>query len=289
MIYPKSDENLEANLENKAIKKAACIHETQNGDLNSLSIVFDWLKQFAQQLSLSDNPKQKRIILANSYVYLKLCLLGQKEPEVLDEINRFLGENRIRFVFYPTESNSSNENLQIPILDGLFWQIVGELSLRVNPSSQLAFLQAFRQSLREVLEHKSEMRAWFMRFAQVAEIDSYMEELIPKVVELPPPPVVAQETVSSSSSKEDVRTIKREDSRLSISEFSQDSSNGGPNSNGSGHVAVPQSPAPVKLTEAEVNEYCQWVDDMSKIGKVKLLIGLFSHIVPKNIQNNSLM
>lgn len=279
MIYPKSDENLEANLENKAIKKAACIHETQNGDLNSLSIVFDWLKQFVKQLSLSDNPKQKRIILANSYVYLKLCLLGQKEPEVLDEINRFLGENRIRFLFYPTESNSSNENLQIPILDGLFWQIVGELSLRVNPSSQLAFLQAFRQSLREVLENKSEMRAWFMRFAQVAEIDSYMEELIPKVVELPPPPVVAQETVSSSSSKEDVRTIKREDSRLSISEFSQDSSNGGPNSNGSGHVAVPQSPVPVKLTEAEVNEYCQWVDDMSKIGKIKLLIGIFPQLI----------
>lgn len=254
------DENLEANLENKPIKKTACILETQNGDLNSLSLVLEWLKSFANQLKNSNKGKERKtIIIANSYVYLKLSLLAQKEPNFLDEINSLMSENKMKFLFYPTETSA--ENFHMPLLDNLFWQLVGEYSLRTNPNSRLAFLQVYRQALREIMSKRADVRTWFIRFAQMSDVEAYMSELIPaSSVEQESKPALLHSTISDVEMKEE-REIKREDSRIQLNESSQESTSGSAT-----NTVNAQPQQSVKLTDSEINEYCQWVDDMSRIG-----------------------
>lgn len=281
-MFPKSDDNLENNLENRAIKKTAMVGESANGDLTSLTFVLDWLKLFAKQISSStsnDPPNgedviaaksrsRKTIILANSYVYFKLCMLGQKEPELVDQINSFMSERRMCFLFYPTENACTAEIYQLPVLDSLFWRLVGEYSLRANPSSRLAVLQIIHQAMREIAAKRTVIRTWFLRFAQMAEIESYVSQHMPECSDLVPAESSREETREATTG-----AMRREESKTNLLLNDVASESSAPST-----PAPSSSQPPVKLTEAEVLDYCEWVDDMSRIGSLSWKICIFSYL-----------
>lgn len=263
-------------MDNKPIKKTVCSSDSPNGDLTSLEVVFNWLKLFAQQIAPKTTNEDaerpptsptKTILVANSYVYLKLCVLGQKEPGLVEEINQFMREKNISFLFYPTENATAAEPFQIPIIDNLLWKLVGEYSLRASPNSHLAFVQVLRQAMREIVcsSKRIEIRNWFLRFAEMAEIQAYVGELMPEVVEPAPPPPLPPSAIQSQQSMDTERELKRQDSKASLFDAaSQDS-----NCPSTPLSTTSSTQPPVKLTESEVQEYCEWVDEMSKIGKQK--------------------
>ena len=67
IIFPKIDENVDANLENKPIKQTACVFETPNGDLNSLSIVLEWIKAFAWLVHNRHGRRASKLVMFAYY------------------------------------------------------------------------------------------------------------------------------------------------------------------------------------------------------------------------------
>jgi hypothetical protein len=283
IVYPKNDDHLESNLTTKNIHKLASIHESQNGDLNSLTFVHDWLKLFVQQLaSFNDTTRRQHILISNSYLFLKLCSLAQKEPSttLLDDINTLLVQHHISFLFHPAESTAEASLMTVPGLEAMFWQTMGDYSLRASVNSRLAFLQVFRQTMRLLLTNttRSEMRDWFVRFGAVGGVEEQLGAMLM--------PISSTQQSSSGggvSVVDNVAAALGEDVAMNDVAMGEDVTMCGGDGadlsqdNMTHSIVNTSQQVNVKLTEAEVNEYCEWVDDMSRIGMV--LVTFWSHFL----------
>lgn len=257
----------------KNIHKLASIHESQNGDLNALTFVHDWLKLFVQQLaSLNNTNTRQHILIGNSYLFLKLCSLAQKEPStLLDDINTLLVQHHISFLFHPAESTAESSLMTVPGLEAMFWQTMGDYSLRASVNSRLAFLQVFRQTMRLLLTN-SEMRDWFVRFGAVGGVEEQLGAMLMPIAS------TQQSSGGETSVVDNVALV--EDVAMNDVTMGEDVTIGGggdgadlSQDNMTHSILNTSQQVNVKLTEAEVNEYCEWVDDMSRIGMVLVFFG----------------
>jgi hypothetical protein len=254
IVFPKS-EALEPTLDANPIKNTASIERTQTGDLNNLSMFTNWIKLFAKQLKAiasslpqSNNSvsKSPTILLLNSYIYLKLSNLTISIEQYNELISLLTNEN-ICLMVYPVENKSDQINLNLfKKFCDIWTSLVLSCSMKENPNNETSFLFLYKESLRKLFMNKNLIRD---SFNQLIRLYSLPIEQYPELPESHSIHQSLDQSQNHSGLPENVNVDTNDE--LDCDEERVEKKN---------EIKLSD------LSDQEIEEYAQWVDEMSKIG-----------------------
>lgn len=239
------------------ILNTVCLEETQAGEMNDLSMFIRWLKKFViserEQAPAAASSNPPIILLVNSF--LCIFILNNFIMEKHEDLLNLCQSYNVHILFYPLENTSDfiNQSIYNKFKDE--WKgFMLQYAIRTNPHTQLGFLQILKQTLRRIDPNFTEI---FEKINKLYQLDLKIEE-------------TTKETTDSTKTEEYYDEEGGGNTTISTSVNTQ-------NNNQNPSVFNP----PIKFTEEEVNEYIDWIDEMSKIGSICIKFTFLREIMIK--------
>lgn len=258
VTFPQND--LDPILTTNLIRNTVSIENSSNGDLNNINMFLNWIRLFVKQQqsvrsssfsfmpppnssSFSSSPT---LLLINSYMYVKLSNLVLSSQEY-NELSNLLQNENIYLLVYPVEKSNDQFNINIFKRFREIWKaMLASYSLKENPNNELSFLYMYKQCLRKlILNNKNLVR------------DSF-NQLI-KMYSLPLEPFadLADQSQLQHSQLQPQNSIDH-DSNMDNSNIDELLFNEDSERKNDFKIS--------DLSEKEIDEYIDWIDEMSKMG-----------------------
>jgi hypothetical protein len=279
IVFPRN-ESLDHTLAGNPIVKTVHVERSLTGDLNNLSMFINWIKKFAAQLKQIQSTQQKKpspnIIMLNSYIYIKLSNLTSTLDQYEELTNLLISENLILLV-YPVACARDQINA------GLFrclcdaWKsTVLSYASKENPNNDLSFIIMYRQCLRRVVQqHKQFVRDSFNQLIRLYELpmELFQDPNLPAATATSEALSVNGHGSGNAASHAENGAASATASLLANGHFMMDDDdldgNSGSNGGAVDELERVEKRNEIKLSdlsEQEIEEYANWVDEMSRIG-----------------------
>jgi hypothetical protein len=259
IVYPQNE--LDQKIGEKTIKNTISFGFTANGDPNSLEYFLNWLKLFIkqQQTNPKNNNSQPLVLLLSSFMYVKLSILiTNAQKELQNELFDLMHAQNVHLLFYPIEkpTDSLNQNLFDKFCD--IWEdSVRFYAQRDNPNNDLSFLHIYKYCLRKLCFQNRNL------------ISESFNKLI-QMYELPLDLAVSQDMVLTNSYTQNGvhqnghnnnNNNKALENALENNDESQAELDLNNKSTLNNNVNILEV-----MSEQEIDEYVEWIEEMSKIG-----------------------